>query len=78
MGEIISPTSFPYPKGHEHGLDDLYASDFYAWTRRQAELCAAPGPSGQHQRAIDWAHLAEEVGIWARSSAVPSRASSNA
>lgn len=43
-------------------LDDLYARDFYAWTRRQAEaLRRAEAERINTSEPIDWMHLAEEV-----------------
>ena len=44
-------------------IPDLYDEDFYLWTQAQAEALRAEGRRPRAgSNAIDWAHLAEEVG----------------
>ncbi len=58
--------------------EDLYAEDYYAWTRDQA--AALRRLAKEHWNGpLDLAHLAEEEArIWAPRSAAPSAVSSGA
>ena len=43
-------------------IADLYDEDFFRWTQSQAEALRAEARRRNRSNAIDWEHLAEEVG----------------
>ncbi len=42
-------------------IDDLYETDFYLWTKAQAEALRAAGQGKRGSNAVEWERVAEEV-----------------